>query len=118
MIKFLLAATVSVFALTATIDVADAKPKQTQHVLVKKNKKKSKKVVAKKVAPVAAAVATATVLLYDDENPAGFFMNDRLRREVSPEVVEYDNYTDQMPPTKPSKKGKQQKTLEIGRAHV
>ena len=42
MIKFLLAATVSVFALTATIDVADAKPKQTQHVLVKKNKKKSK----------------------------------------------------------------------------
>lgn len=113
MIKFLLAATVSVFALTAAIDVADAKPKQTQHVLVKKNKKKSKKVVVKKVAPVAAAAAPL-VLLYDDENPAGFFMNDKLRQLTQkPETIEEIIEQEEVAPTKKNTKvAKQSKTKQ------
>jgi uncharacterized protein (TIGR02594 family) len=88
MIKFLLAATVSVFALTASIGEVSAKPKQSeQHVVVKKKKKAKKKAVKKVVAPVAAAVAAAPVLLYDDEVPSGFLMNDQIRRS-KPETIE------------------------------
>ena len=113
MIKFLLAATVSVFAITASIDVADAKPKQTQNVLVKKNKKKSKKVIVKKVAPVAAAAAPL-VLLYDDENPAGFFMNDKLRQLTQkPETIEEIIEQEEVAPTKKNTKvAKQSKTKQ------
>lgn len=111
MIKFLLAATVSVFALTASIETVNAKSKQTEQVLVKKNSKKAKKKVTVKKVVVPAIVAAAPVLLYDEETPSGFFMNDKLRQK--PETIEEIIEQEEIAPTKKNTKvAKQSKTKQ------
>lgn len=111
MIKFLLAATVSVFALTASIETVNAKPKQTEQVLVKKKLKKAKKKVTVKKVVVPAIVAAAPVLLYDEETPSGFFMNDKLRQK--PETIEEIIEQEEIAPTKKNTKvAKQSKTKQ------
>jgi uncharacterized protein (TIGR02594 family) len=118
MIKFLLAATVSVFALTASIDSVNAKPKQTEQVQVKKNLKKAKKKVTKKVVVPAAAVAAAPILLYDDETPSGFFMNDKLRQkpETIEEIIEQEEIVPTKKNTKVAKQSKTNQTVEAAPA--
>ena len=112
MIKFLLAATVSVFALTASIGNVNAKPNQHEQVLVKKNSKKvKKKLNTKSIVAAPAAIATAPVLLYDEDTPSGFFMNDRLRQK--PETIEDIIKQEEIVPTKKNTKvAKQLKTKQ------